>query len=226
MHDTRRSFIESLVMTERLYLTDPALRADIQVLDCTVQDDGRYAVRLAATPFHPQGGGQPSDTGRIGAVEVLRVSSESEGIVHYTTAPVAPGPALACVDAQPRQLHARLHSAGHVIGQVLTELGWKPIKAHHWPGEARVVGVAAAADGTAQELVPAELERRCNDLLAQDLPCVMAMENGLRQIGFGELPAYPCGGTHVASLGEIGRIRIDSIRVKKGEASVRYDVIQ
>jgi Ser-tRNA(Ala) deacylase AlaX len=44
-------------------------------------------VRLSATPFHPQGGGQPSDTGRIGDVEVLRVVSESEGIIHYTAAP-------------------------------------------------------------------------------------------------------------------------------------------
>ncbi|MGC8141430.1 alanyl-tRNA editing protein, partial [Salmonella enterica] len=70
-----------------------------------------------------QGGGQPSDTGRIGDVEVLRVVSESEGIVHYTAAPVAPGPAVAAVDAEPRQLHTRLHSAGHVIGQVMAELG-------------------------------------------------------------------------------------------------------
>ncbi|BEV14994.1 hypothetical protein HBDW_17820 [Herbaspirillum sp. DW155] len=160
-------------------------------------------------------------------MEVQRVVSESEGIVHYTAAPIAPGPAVATVDAGPRRLHARLHSAGHVIGQVMAERGWKPTKAHHWPGEARVVGVAAAADGAdgaAQELVPAELERRCNDLLAQDLPCVMAMENGLRQIGFGDLPAYPCGGTHVEALGEIGQIRIESVRVKKGEALVRYDV--
>lgn len=213
-------------MTDRLYLTDRALRADINVLDCIAQDNGRYAVRLSATPFHPQGGGQPSDTGRIGEVAVLRVASESEGIVHYTEAPVALGPAVATVDAEPRQLHARLHSAGHVIGQVMAELGWKPTKAHHWPGEARVVGMAAAAEGTARELVPAEMERRCNELLAQDLPCVMATENGLRQIGFGNLPAYPCGGTHVAALGEIGQIRIESVRVKKGEALVRYDVIR
>lgn len=212
-------------MTERLYLTDRALRAYIHVLDCTAQDDGRYALRLSATPFHPQGGGQPSDTGWIDEVAVLRVASESEGIVHYTAAPVAPGPAVALVDAEPRQLHARLHSAGHVIGQVMTELGWKPTKAHHWPGEGRIVGVAEAMGAPVQELVPAELEHRCNALLAQDLACVMGMEGGLRQIGFGELPAYPCGGTHVASLGEIGQIRIDSVRVKKGEVSVRYDVV-
>lgn len=212
-------------MTERLYLTDRALRADVHVLDCTPQEDGRYAIRLSATPFHPQGGGQPSDTGWIAEVEVLRVLSESDGVVHYTTAPVAPGPAVALVDAQPRQLHARLHSAGHVIGQVMTELGWTPTKAHHWPGEARVVGVAAPTEAAAQALAPAELERRCNALLAQDLPCVMAMQDGLRQIGFGDLPAYPCGGTHVAALGEIGQIRIQSVRIKKGEASVRYDVV-
>ncbi|MBV8624340.1 MAG: alanyl-tRNA editing protein, partial [Herbaspirillum sp.] len=53
-------------MTERLYLTQPALSADIEVLSCTLLEDGRHAVRLSATPFHPQGGGQPSDVGWLG----------------------------------------------------------------------------------------------------------------------------------------------------------------
>jgi Ser-tRNA(Ala) deacylase AlaX len=77
---------------------------------------------------------------------------------------------VATVDAQPRQLHARLHSAGHVIGQVMANWDGSATKAHHWPGKARVVGVAAAADGAAQELVPAELERRCNDSLPRICP--------------------------------------------------------
>ncbi|ALU88996.1 threonyl/alanyl tRNA synthetase SAD protein [Herbaspirillum rubrisubalbicans M1] len=212
-------------MTERLYLTQPALCADIEILSCAPLEDGRHAVRLSATPFHPQGGGQPSDVGWLGEVEVLRVVSEGDDILHYTNAAVAPGPAVARVDAQPRQLHTRLHSAGHVIGHVMAQLGWKPTKAHHWPGEGRVVGVSVGVGGeAAQELEAEEIERRCNALLAQDLACVLSLEAGLRKIGFGDLPAYPCGGTHVATLGEIGKIGIESVRVKKGEVSIRYDV--
>ncbi len=33
---------------------------------------------------------------------------------------------------------------------------------------------------------------------AQDLPRQVIFAEGLRMVGFGELPAYPCGGTHVA----------------------------
>jgi alanyl-tRNA synthetase len=211
-------------VTDRLYLTQPALEADTEVLSCTPLEDGRYAVRLAATPFHPQGGGQPSDVGWLGEVEVTKVVSEGDEIIHYTSAAVAAGPIRARVDAQPRQLHARLHSGGHVIGYVMAQLGWRATKAHHWPGEGRVVGVSAP-DAGAQELEAAEIECRCNALIADDLACALSSEGGRRQIGFGALPAYPCGGTHVASLGEIGRIAIQSVRVKKGEASIRYDVV-
>ena len=208
-------------MTERLYLTQPALSADIEVLSCTLLEDGRHAVRLSATPFHPQGGGQPSDVGWLGEVAVLRVSNEDDDIVHYTHAPVAPGPTRARVDAGPRQLHARLHSAGHVIGHVMLQLGWTPTKAHHWPAEGRVVGIGKEAAPT---LDGGEIERLCNALIAADLACALSFEGGVRKVAFGHLPAFPCGGTHVASLAQIGRIEIQSARIKKGEVSVRYDV--
>ena len=43
-----------------------------------------------------------------------------------------------------------------------------------------------------------------------------------KQVGFGELPAYPCGGTHVARLAELGDIVISQIKMKKGQLVVSY----
>ena len=44
----------------------------------------------------------------------------------------------------------------------------------------------------------------------------------MRQIGFGDLPAYGCGGTHVATLGELGAIAITGVKMKKGQLIVKY----
>ncbi|RTG33316.1 alanyl-tRNA editing protein, partial [Serratia marcescens] len=46
----------------------------------------------------------------------------------------------------------------------------------------------------------------------------------LRQVGFGELPAYGCGGTHVAALGEVGAIAITGLKMKKGQLNVQYEL--
>ena len=109
-------------MTQRLFFTDDALTADINVISCIPHDDG-FAVTVQATPFHPQGGGQPCDLGQIGDSEVLKVLQEPDSIVHYVKQAVALGPACARVDAPRRHLNARLHSAGHLIGVVGEQAG-------------------------------------------------------------------------------------------------------
>ena len=50
------------------------------------------------------------------------------------------------------------------------------------------------------------------------------MEAEQRFIGFGELPVYPCAGTHVSSLKQLKTAPILSIKEKKGQVTVRYDV--
>ncbi len=50
----------------------------------------------------------------------------------------------------------------------------------------------------------------------------MTFADGMRKVGFGELPAYPCGGTHVARLAELGDIVISQIKMKKGQLVVSY----
>lgn len=209
-------------MTERTYLTSPALTGEADVLDCLPRDDGRYAVRLNATLFHPQGGGQPSDSGWINQAAVLHVAVEDGGIIHLTAGPVALGKALMRVDGERRQLHSRLHSAGHLIGHVLELARWRPIKAHHWPGEGRI---QFKPDGDAPNLTAEEIQTRCERYLAQDLPCRATLnDDGFREVGFGRFAPYPCGGTHVASLGRIGGIRVLAVQMKKGNLTVHYDV--
>ena len=208
-------------MTTRVYYSSDELTLSTQVLDCTATDDGRYQVVLAQTLFHPQGGGQLADRGLIAGVAVEAVSNDGDTVRHIVGQPIAPGPVDIRVCGETRQLHARLHSAGHLISGVGQLLGWRPSKGHHWPGECRVV--FERQDGV-QELTAERLEQAVNQLIEADAPRRLVDQDGVRSVCFGELPMHGCGGTHVASAGQVGRLSILKIKEKKAQLSVHYDV--
>ena len=58
-----------------------------------------------------------------------------------------------------------------------------------------------------------------------DLPRRVSVEGELRRVGFGDLPAYPCGGTHVARLSDIGEVKISDVKMKKGQMLVHYTLL-
>ncbi len=68
-------------------------------------------------------------------------------------------------------------------------------------GEGRITFTPGPDAQTVEaDFLQAELAR----LIAADLPRRQQAVEGMRQVGFGELPAYGCGGTHVATLAEVG----------------------
>lgn len=207
-------------MTLRLFFHSDDLKANVEVLDCTPQEN-EFAVVLRATLFHPQGGGQPSDTGWIGESQVSRVVQEPERIIHFVDRPVPLGMTVIRIDEQRRRFNTRMHSAGHLIGHFIQGQGWTPIKAHHWPDEGRVQFKPGDA---AQEVDVATAQQALDQWIADDLPRLTSLREGAREISFGDLPAYGCGGTHVRSLKELGTVTIASLSQKKGTLSVHYNV--
>jgi alanyl-tRNA synthetase len=207
-------------MTLRLFFHSDELKANVEVLDCTPHED-EFAVVLRATLFHPQGGGQPCDTGWIGESQVLRVVQEPERIVHYVDRPVPLGMSQIRVDEERRCFNTRMHSAGHLIGHFVQAMGWTPIKAHHWPDEGRV---QFKPSDVAQEVDAQTVQYGVDQWIEHDLPRLTSLREGSREIGFGELPAYGCGGTHVRSLKDLGTVTIASLSQKKGTLSVHYSV--
>ncbi|MGY1888141.1 Alanine--tRNA ligase [Pseudomonas fluorescens] len=207
-------------MTLRLFFHSDDLKANVEVLDCTPHEN-EFAVVLRATLFHPQGGGQPCDTGWIDESQVLRVVQEPDRIVHYVDRPVKLGMTCIRVDGERRSFNTRMHSAGHLIGHFVQAMGWMPIKAHHWPDEGRVQFKPGDA---AQEVDTETVQTGIDHWIEHDLPRLTSLREGAREIGFGELPAYGCGGTHVRSLKDLGTVTIASLSQKKGTLSVHYSV--
>ncbi|ENK5209250.1 alanyl-tRNA editing protein [Klebsiella aerogenes] len=208
-------------MTERVYYASDATEGRAQIICCRAEADGRYAIELDRTLFHPQGGGQPSDSGWIDEQVVMTVTTRGDSVLHIVEQPLPLGEVKIRIDASARQLHARLHSAGHLLGLAGEQFGWRPVKAHHWPGEGRITFAAGA--GAALPDASALLTQ-VSAWQQQDLPRRITLANGLRAVGFGDLPAYPCGGTHVASLAALGNIVISQLKMKKGQMIVSYNL--
>ena len=209
-------------MTEALYLASDDLECTGRVLSCRETQEGVWAVVCDRTVFHPQGGGQPSDIGLINDVSVRKVIHTPDAIIHLCEAPLE-GEVSMAVDGKTRRLHSRLHSAGHIIGFVGDELGWHATKGNHFPGESRVV--FEPQNPEAIQLTEAEvLQSEVNALISKKLERRITEIDGLRYLTWGDLRAYPCGGTHVANTEEIGKVTISKIKMKKGQISVSYSL--
>lgn len=210
-------------MTELLYFCSDQTQATALVQTCAAVQGG-YEITLDRTPFHPQGGGQPSDVGAIGAARVTKVLQKKGVLVHGTDAPLTIGSVVSLqVDEAARLLHSRWHTAGHLIGHALAARGYTPTRAHHWPGEARVDAVQPPS-AHEPNLTVADLQQAINTLIQQDLLRVTTLHEGHREIRFGELPSFPCGGTHVTSTQLVGHCTIEDIRPVEGGIRVRYSV--
>lgn len=209
-------------MTEALYLTSDDLECTARVLSCGETQEGLWAVVCDRTVFHPQGGGQPSDIGWINEVVVRKVIHTPEAIIHLCEAPLA-GEVQMAVDDKTRCLNSRLHSAGHIIGFLGDELGWHATKGNHFPGESRVVFEPENPDAI-QLITPEELQTQVNALISRKLERRITETDGLRYVTWGDLRAYPCGGTHVSNTEEIGKVTVSKIKMKKGQISVSYSL--
>jgi Ser-tRNA(Ala) deacylase AlaX len=220
-------------MTERLYLHSAALNGEASIIE--IRPGEPYTLRLNQTLFHPRGGGQPADRGALIIEDALRVEvpvidvrNGDDGAVDHlvaSDAPLALGDrVLMRVDAKSRLLHARLHSAGHLLALAgeRAEPQLRGIAGHHWPGESRVEFEGVVTN-------PEDFERALRSMLtemcAANLPISASSDgDGRRSIAIDRAAPVPCGGTHVAETAAIGQIEIRKIKIKAGRVRVGYDV--
>lgn len=232
-------------MTELLFRDDAYLReAPARVTSHT--DQG--GVVLDRSLFYPTGGGQPGDGGVLewggGAMQVATTVKGEEGAVVLVP---AEGEALPPVGADVTQRldwecrfgHMRVHTALHLLsvviplevsgGSIGAEKGRLDFNMPEAPQdkEALQAELQALIDRdlpvTEDWITDAELD--ANPQLVKTMsvsPPRGAGKVRLVRIGQGadQVDLQPCGGTHVARTGEIGRIRLGKVE-KKGKQNRR-----
>jgi len=150
-HDSTQYTLETTIISIAAFTDLPEVSRAL-FKQATDQD---YVVVVAATVFHPQGGGQPSDTGTMTSssatftVSAARQDAINDGqVLHLGSFPspngmFQPGDTVTQhIDAEKRLLYSRLHTAGHVLGSAVNKLlsqtvpHFKELKASHFPDSA------------------------------------------------------------------------------------------
>lgn len=210
-------------MTQKIYETDPYVQNfTAQVLSCTLAQGG-FAVVLDRTAFFPEGGGQPCDTGTLGAARVLAVHTDGVTITHTTDAPLTPGDTVEGCLHWPARLDAmQQHTGEHILSGALHRLfGAENVGFH--------IGTPYVRMDTSIPLTPAQLaqaEAEANAAVRADTPvhCWVPDPETLARTEYrskkeltGDVrlveaggDCCACCGTHLARTGEVGLIKIIS----------------
>ncbi|HQU08337.1 MAG: hypothetical protein B7X06_00025 [Verrucomicrobia bacterium 21-51-4] len=232
-----------------------------QVLEIAQDEEGTYLV-VNQSIFYPQGGGQPSDAGvlifAVGPVTAatspaefpqsarLEVQSvrfkEGQVRLYGPWDPEWEGQwVLQQIDLATRLAHARLHTAGHLIHAVMTELdpSLQAQKGYHFPQgpyvefagvpnlepDALMAQLNAALQAAIQAALPIKSEFvTLEELHARKAMIPAAFPEGkpLRVVQIGHYQPVPCGGTHLASTAELGTLQIRKIKSKAGTTKISY----
>ncbi|MBE5785907.1 MAG: hypothetical protein E7324_00030 [Clostridiales bacterium] len=214
-------------MTERLYYDNAYLTEfDARVLACRQEGD-KYWVLLDRSAFYPTSGGQPFDTGMLGGERVEDVQAEEGQVWHLLSEPLEVGASVHGMIDWPRRFdHMQQHAADHMIAGALHRLyGGVTIGLHisdefstidvSMPGGA--IRLTATQIGEIEGDVNAEIQRnvpiRCWFPGEEELPALPlrkppTVQSHVRIVAIGEKEMVACGGTHPASAGQIGPVKI------------------
>jgi misacylated tRNA(Ala) deacylase len=232
-------------MTEALFCDD-AYRTETEAMVMSSEPRG---VVLDCTVFYAQGGGQSGDRGTLvleDGAPILIVNTVYDAdratILHVPAEGAAlPRPGarvIARIDWDLRYKRMRAHTALHLLSVVLP-----------YPVTGGSVGEAEGRldfDSGEAVLDKGDVERRLNELIALDaavshrwiadeeleanpgLVKTMSVKppmgtGRVRLVAIEGLDLQPCGGTHVARTGEIGRASVTGIE-KKGKLNRRVRI--
>jgi len=234
--------------TQLSYFEDTYKFEDFAIIKLIGKDENGYFLILNQTIFYPQGGGQPSDRGAIEVGDVVipihSVKCVENEVRHYTNQSYSHlvGQKGKCsLDQEPRLLHAKLHTSGHLISNIIENLYpcWKATKGHHFPGQCYIEFASKKSDldNISLELVHREIEKfiEANSLITvkqissqsfqeqcPNMTYSIPSDQPIRVMRIGDFPFSPCGGTHVTSLKELEGLEISKFKIKNNILKIYY----
>ena len=228
-------------------MTEEIFRGDAYARTCeaTVLAVDERGIRLDRTVFYPEGGGQPGDMGvmRLADGHEVRITDTRKGaqpgeILHLPAQPPAwlkPGMRVSAeIDWARRYRLMRMHTCLHLLSAVIVA----PVT-----GGQVGDGYGRLDFDLPESPDAAEVNEKLNALMRSDAPVsfrwitdteldahpelvkTMSVEpprgvGRIRLVNIEGVDLQPCGGTHVARIGEIGGVRISKIE-KKGKQNRR-----
>ena len=229
-------------------MTDELFRQDSYLKEC---DAGVTAVEgqtvvVDRTVFYPLGGGQPGDTGSMtwdsGTAKVVDTRYGDSGQILHVLADDAPVPTVGesvhlALDWERRYRHMRMHTAMHLLGAVLKygvtggnisaeksrlDFDMEDTVDKEAVGAALQALVAEDHPISCRWISDAELD--ANPELVRTMSVQPPRGKGeVRLLEIEGVDLQPCGGTHLKSTAEVGKVRIGKVE-KKGRRNRRVNL--
>ena len=229
-------------MTERLYYDNAYLTEfDAIVTECT-ESDGKYIVRLDRSAFYPTSGGQPYDMGMLGGANILDVYvGEDHDVCHVVDAPLDTGARIhGKIDWARRFDHMQQHAGDHMIASALWRLLGGVTIGLHISHDVSTIDVAMPEGVT--RISPEDIHRveaDVNERVRRDVPvrCWFpdaeelktlplrkppTVAEHVRVVAIGEDEMVACGGTHPATAGQLGLVKIVGVAPARGKMRVSF----
>jgi misacylated tRNA(Ala) deacylase len=231
-----------LMPTELLYRADAYARDCTATVLAAGPQGEMLGVLLDRTPFYAQAGGQPGDAGVLrwagGELAITKAVKGSEDeVLHLAAAgavlPPVGATVTAALDWAPRHRHMRMHTALHLLcslipgagvtgGQIGADRSRLDFDLPDPPTKESLterLNTLIAADHPVGERWITEAELEANPGLVRTLSVQPPRGAGrirLVRIGPEDAPVdlQPCGGTHVRSTAEIGRVEVTKLENK------------
>lgn len=221
---------------EKLYEKDPYLKKFETDLDSVVKKNNKYHVILGKTYFYPEGGGQPSDKGKINEIEVNYVYKKNGDIIHVLEQKPKKEKNLKCeIDWERRYDFMQQHTGQHLLSAVFkNEYDLNTVGFNLSEKSLRI-----DLDSQVSEDKIKEVEKKVNDYIYQNIEIETlypekgilnslnlrkepSVDNNIRVIKIDDIDYSPCGGTHLNNTGELGIVKIINIDNYKGGLRISF----
>lgn len=228
---------KDMTQTRRLYYENVYIKEfDAQVLECRPAKDG-FHVLLDESAFYPEGGGQPSDVGSLGKIQVKEVQEKNGELLHYTDEPLISGERVhGQIDWEHRFDLMQQHSGEHMVSGLVHEaFGYDNVGFHmgndvitiDFNGpltEKEMEAIEADVNEKIWKNIPVEITYPSPEELER-LPYRSKKEltGRIRLVNFPETDLCACCGTHVTHTGEIGLVKL--LSVVKFREGVRMEML-
>lgn len=228
-------------MTDRLYYDNAYLTEfDAQVLVCRPNGE-HFDVLLDRSAFYPTSGGQPFDTGTLSDAQVIDVNVTDGEVWHTLTQPLPIGAAVhGRIDWARRFDHMQQHAGDHMIASALHRLMGGVTIGLHISDKVSTIDVSMPDGATRiSDTDVRRIELDVNDHIQRDVPirCWFPDEAELtslplrkqptvsehvRIVAIGDDEMVACGGTHPATAGQLGLVKILSVTPARGKMRVAF----
>lgn len=216
-----------------LYYKDGYLKEFEAVVKECIEEDKKIKIILDNTAFYPEGGGQPSDTGFIDNVRVLKVEEKENEIYHIVDKKINVGKKVFCkINFEERFQNMQNHTAEHIVSGIIC-------KKYNTSNVGFHIGkdfVTLDFKITLSEKQLREIESIANNAIYENIEVIskiytpeeiksinyrskIELKEEVRLVKINKYDICACCGVHVKRTGEIGLIKL--LKSEKYKSGIR-----